>query len=452
MIEPPLRAFPPGPAARTDGVIAALRYFYGFYTDPIGFVRGRFDRYGDVYYVPNAGGGLFVLRHPDHLKEVLVTRAASFGKAHSAFRHLSSFLGDGLLTTEGEIWKRQRRIVQPAFATTRLAGYARTMVEESRVTTDRFRDGATIDAGHEMMDLTLRIVARTLFGHDVAGETKSVARAMAAFQESIESVGQLLPEWIPTPNRKRSREGLATIDRIIYAMIARARGEKGDSATPNLLSILVSAVDVEGDGRGLDEREVRDQLVTLFLAGHETTSHALTWTLYLLSQNPRAQAKLFEELDRVLAGRAATYDDLPTLPYTEQVVEEAMRLYPPVYSLARAAKEDTVIGGYPVPKGSEVVLWIYMTQRDERWFEAPTEFRPERFAEPTAIPKFAYLPFGGGSRACIGKSFAMLEARLALATLLQKHRLELAPDQRVDVKPRITLCPKYGMKMLVRAR
>jgi cytochrome P450 len=220
------------------------------------------------------------------------------------------------------------------------------------------------------------------------------------------------------------------------------------------LQSLVSAVDVDGDGGMLDEREVRDQLVTLFLAGHETTSHALTWTLYLLSQNRDAERTLFSEIDRVLQGRAATYDDLPSLPYVEQVVNESMRLYPPVYSIARSAREDTTIGEWRVPKGSEVVLWTYLAQRDPRWFERPDAFVPERFSEERAssIPRLAYLPFGGGPRACIGKSFALLEARIALATLLRRHRLELAPGQRVDVKPRITLVPKHGMKMIVRRR
>ena len=445
---------PPGPPPRSASLLQTAKYVWGFTTNPVGFVRDRFDRYGDVYYVDNPGGGLFALRHPEHFHEVLVARASSFGKAHSAFRQLGTVLGDGLLTSEGETWKRQRRMVGPAFSPTRLAGYARAMTDESARAESRWTDGRTLDVGREMMELTLRIVGSTLFGEDVGGEVESVGRAMTAFQNSLVGIASRLPSWIPNPTRTASLEGIASLDRIMHGMIARARSSKSDEERPTLLHSLVSAVDTEGDGGTMSEREVRDQLVTLFLAGHETTSHALTWTLYLLSRNRDAEKKLFDELDRVLAGRAATYDDLPSLPYVEQVVSEAMRLYPPVYSIARSAREDTTIGEWRVPKGSEVILWTYLAHRDARWFERPDAFVPERFTEErtASLPRLAYMPFGGGPRACIGRSFAMLEARIALATLLRRVRLELAPGQRVDVKPRITLMPKYGMKMIVRAR
>jgi cytochrome P450 len=453
---------PPGPKPRTASWIEAAKYIWGFTTDPVGFVRSRFDRYGDVYYIDNPGRGLFVLRNPEHFHEVLVSRASSYGKAHDAFRQLGTVLGDGLLTSDGDDWKRQRRMVGPAFSPARLVGYARAMTDESTRTASQWTDGCTLDVGREMMELTLRIVGRTLFGEDVGGEVESVGRAMTAFQNALVGVASRLPSWMPNRTRKQARNGLASLDRIVYGMIGRARSSppvddespRVDDEHPTLLHSLVSAVDVEGDGGTLGEREVRDQLVTLFLAGHETTSHALTWTLYLLSQNRDAEKKLFDELDRVLDGRAATYDDLPSLPYVEQVVTEAMRLYPPVYTLARAAHEDTTLGEWRVPKGSEIVLWTYFAQRDARWFDRPDAFVPERFTEEraAALPRLAYMPFGGGPRACIGRSFAMLEARIALATLLARHRLELARGQRVDVKPRITLMPKYGMKMVVRAR
>jgi cytochrome P450 len=449
------RTLPPGPPPRSASWLEAARYVWGFTTDPVGFVRSRFDRYGDVYFVDNPGRGLFVLRHPEHFHEVLVSRASAFGKAHDAFKQLGTVLGDGLLTSDGDDWKRQRRMVGPAFSPVRLVGYARAMTDESARTESRWIAGRTLDVGREMMELTLRIVGRTLFGEDVGGEVESVGRAMTAFQSSLVGVAARLPSWMPNPTRRASLEGIASLDRIVYGMIARARAApKIDDEHPTLLQSLVSTVDVEGDGGTLDERQVRDQLVTLFLAGHETTSHALTWTLYLLSQNRDAERALFAKIDRVLDGRAASYDDLPSLPYVEQVVSEAMRLYPPVYSIARAAREDTTIGEFRVPKGSEIVLWPYFAQRDARWFERPDAFVPERFTEERAasIPRLAYMPFGGGPRACIGRSFAMLEARIALATILRRFRLELDPGQRVDVKPRITLMPKHGMKMIVRAR
>lgn len=444
--------FPPGPPPR-DGIVANARFFVRFLLDPIGFVRGRFEAYGDIYYAPSRGTPLYVLRHPDHLREVLVTRASSFDKTHSAFASLAQVLGEGLLTSDGETWKRQRRMVQPAFAHARLAGYASIMGEEARRTLAGWRDGEVREMSGEMMELTLRVVSRTLFGHDVTpGHIADVGHAMKLFQDVLVRQDPF-PAWVPTPRRRRFAASLAALDGMTYGIIAARRASPARGHT-DLLQMLVDAVDEEGDGGHLSEKELRDQLVTLFLAGHETTSHALTWTLYLLSQNPEAERALHAELDAVLAGRDPGYDDLARLPYTGQVVEESMRLFPPVYSLARKAREDTEIGGFPVPAGSEVILWLYMTQRDPRWFPEPGAFRPERFApeEEAKRPKLAYLPFGSGPRACIGKVFAMVEARLLLATLAQRYRFELVRGHRVAVKPRITLVPKHGMKMIVRGR
>jgi cytochrome P450 len=448
--------FPNGPPARRKGLLHAVRYYLNFALDPIAFVGSRFQQFGDLYYVPNeAGPGLYVVRHPDHMRDVLVTHASSWTKTHSAFAQLSRFLGAGLLTTDGETWKRQRRMVQPAFAANRLSGYGAIMTEEAARTRDALRPGEVRDMSREMMDLTLRVVCRTLFGHEVTGETEAVGRAMTTFQDSV-GMPDLLPRWVPTPGRRKLDAANAALDRIILGMVDERRREdaRGAPVRPDLLGLLVSAVDVEGDGGRLDVREVRDQLVTLFLAGHETTSHALTWTLYLLSQHPAAERALHAELDRVLGGRDPRYEDLAALPYTEQVIDEAMRLYPPVYTVGRRAREDTEIGGYRVEEGSEAILWIYWTHRDPRWFPAPNVFRPERFSpeERAKLPRHAHLPFGAGPRACIGKVFAMIEARLLLATLVQRHRFELDRGQRVAVRPRITLNPRYGMKMRVRER
>jgi cytochrome P450 len=444
--------FPPGPPPR-DGILANARFFAGFFFDPLRFIGGRFEAYGDIYYAPSGGTPLYVLRHPEHLREVLVTRASSFHKTHSAFERLSQVLGDGLLTSDGETWRRQRRMVQPAFAHGRLAGYASIMSDEARRALAPWGDGEVRDMGGELMQLTLRVVSRTLFGHDVTPEhIADVGHAMKLFQEGLVRP-DLLPSWFPSPRRQKLAAALAALDRMTYGIIAARRGSP-TLGSSDLLQRLVDAVDEEGDGGRLSEKELRDQLVTLFLAGHETTSHALTWTLYLLSQNQSAESMLHAELDEVLRGKDPTYEDLARLPYTQQVVEESMRLFPPVYSLARRAHEDTEIGGFPVAAGSEVILWVYMTHRDPRWFPNPDVFAPERFApeEEAKRPKLAYLPFGGGPRACIGKVFAMLEARLLLATLAQRYRFELPPGHRATPKPRITLVPKQGMKMRLRAR
>jgi len=447
--------FPPGPPLR-KGVVSQARYYAGFIRDPLAFVSSRFERYGDIYYAPSSGGGLYVVKHPDHLREVLITRASSFRKTHSAFELLSRFLGDGLLTSDGDTWRRQRRLVNPAFAQTRLAGYAAVMSDEASREAASWRDGEVRDVSRDMMRLTLRVVSRTLFGQDATAQVDEVGRAMTAFQDSVLGFDRFLPAWIPTQHRRDFRRSLEWLDGAMNSMIARRRREGAGPASErsDLLEMLVRARDDEGDGEGLSEREIRDQLVTLFLAGHETTSNALAWTLYLLSQNPREAAALHAEVDGVLGGRAATYDDLARLPYTEQVVSEAMRLYPPVPSLARKAHEDTEVGGYRVRAGSEVVLWVYMMHRDARWYPAPGAFRPERFAEggDASRTKGAYLPFASGARACIGKMFAMVEARLLLATIVQRFRFELASGHRVVPLPRITLVPKYGMKMTLRER
>jgi cytochrome P450 len=442
--------------------VRSLKYYAGFALDPIGFVGDRFQTYGDIYYAPNDDGGLFVLKHPDHLRELLVTRASSFTKEHTAFTQLSRVLGEGLLTSDGETWARQRRMVQPAFAPARMAGYARVMVEESTRTADAWDAASGIrDVGHEMMALTLRIVSAALFGHDVPNaDIEAVADAMHRFQRSL-SMPDLLPEWVPNPPRRKLERSLAALDAIIHRLIdermARidARGAAGEPPPgSDLLELLVTAVDVEGRGGKLTMKEVRDQLVTLFLAGHETTSHARTWTFACLAQNPACERALHAELDAVLGDRPPELADLERLPYTDQVVSEAMRLYPPVYAIARRAREDTEVGGFRVPRGAEVMAWVYFTHRDPRFFPDPEAFRPERFAKEraAALPKGAYLPFGAGPRACIGRSFATMEARLILATLAQRHRLTLAPGQALEPMPRITLTPKHGMKMIITPR
>jgi len=457
----PLReGFPPGPPPR-KGVLPTLRYVWGFATDPIGFVGRRFDTYGDIYHAPGSPSGLYVLRKPQHIHEVLVTRASSFGKKHSAFTQLSRVLGDGLLVSEGEAWKRARRMVQPGFAPSRMAGYGVVMAEEARRTAAAWRDGQVLRLESQMTALTLRIVSRTLFGHDVSDDDiRTIARGMTSFQRSLTT--DFLPSWLPTPNRLTLQRSLADLDRIVYRLIRERRSDVREPRDEgnDLLQMLVSAVDPEasgagpGDSRGLDEREVRDQLVTLFLAGHETTSQALTWAFYCLSRAPDAERALHAELDRVLGDREPTYADLENLPYTEKVLLEAMRLYPPVHAVVRCASEDTEIDGWRVPRGSEVAIWIYMTHRDPSIYPEPEAFRPERFdeAEASARPRLAYLPFGAGPRACIGRTFAMVEAKLILATLARRHRLSLAQRNPVVPRPMITLTPKNGIRMHVERR
>ncbi len=430
-------------------IVTGIRFLY----DSVGVVRDRFERYGDLYRVPGQPD-LYVLRHPDHIYQVLVEQAAAFEKKHTALERLREVLGDGLLTSDGDVWRRHRRMIQPAFSHARLVGYAEVMRDESERLADRWSDGASVEMGQEMMELTLAIVCRTLFSHDAGGEAGEVSRAMAALQDAA-TRPDLLPKFVPTPGRRKTAEAISSLDRIVLRLIRerRARREQdGGADRDDLLERLLAAEDE--DGQRFGETEIRDELTTLFLAGHETTAQALTWTWCLLAQHPDVERKLHAELDTMCPDHAPSYADLERLPYTECVVDEAMRLYPPVYLLARRAARDVTLGEHLLPAGSEVVMWVYWTQRDARWFPEPTKFQPDRFTPEmrAKLPRCAYLPFGAGPRACIGKTFASIEARILLATLARRFSATLTPGQRIGIKPRVTLVPKHGMNMMLKAR
>ena len=442
---------PPGPPP-LNGSLARLRHARRFIADPIALVGGRFETYGDLYYVPNDQGGVYVTRHPDHFRDVLVTHGDSFMKGHSAFARLARVLGQGLLTTDGEVWKRHRRMIQGAFHKPRLTSYAPMMVAEAARTADSWRDGESVELTRDFAELTLRVVSRSLFSHEVADDVAAITGAVAVLQESFSQI-DILPQWVPTAMRRRTRNALQAIDTMMYRLIAKRRAAGFDikNTEPDLLHMLLAARDEEGDGAGLNDTEIRDQLVTFYLAGHETTSQALTWTMYLLSQHPEVEARLHAEVDQVLCDRLPGFDDVDSLVYTEKVVRESMRLFPPVYSLARKAGIDTQIGDYQVPAGSEVALWIYFSHHDPRWFSDPEHFDPDRF-DNASYPRHAYVPFGSGARTCVGKTFATMEAVLLLATLVRRWRLRLESDQRIAMKTRVTLIPKFGMRMRAELR
>ena len=447
---------PPGPP-RADTFLRRTRHYARMMVDPVGVVAERFERYGDIYRVQFADRALYALRHPDHIRDVLVNEASAFGKGHSAFVRLGYVLGDSLLTSEGENWRRQRRLVQPAFAPARLREYSEVMVDEAARSTEALARGAarTHDLSKEMTSLTLRIVARTLFGQRT-DDNPRVARAMTWLNRAFGSP-ELLPRGVPTPDRLRMRRAIADLDAAVYELIAQRSADlsRGGADRPrDLLQRLLDARDEQSDGKGLSPKEVRDQLVTLYLAGHDTTSHALSWTFYLLSQNPTAQQALDDELAHVLGGRLPQLTDLPALVQTERVIKEAMRIYPPVMAIPRRAVCDTTIGRYSVPAGSEAVIWVYRTHHDPRFYPDPERFMPERFDDDhsAARPKHAYLPFGAGQRACIGQSFAMIEAQLIVATFAQRLRLRYAAKQAPRMRIGVTLAPKGGLPMHVSAR
>lgn len=419
--------------------------------DPFSFVQRRFERFGNVYRVQQGRSAFYVSREADTVREVLVSRAAAFNKSHSAFQRLSLLLGDALLTSEGDRWRRQRRLVQPAFARPRLIEYSAVMADEAEKLLARLPSGTKVDLAGEMNALTLRIVTRTLFGQELVenGETGQAMRVLNRWF----SVPPLFLQLVPGAQARLER-AMALLDEKITQLIEAKREQlsREPERCSDLLSALLAARDE--DGAPLSARELRDQLLTLYLAGHETTSQALTFTFYLLSQHPHAQETLHAELARVLEGRTPGYADLDRLPYTEQVVKEALRLYPPAPVIPRRAAEDTSLGPYTVPGGSEVVLWSYLIHRDPRYYPQPERFLPERFtreAEATR-PKNAYLPFGAGQRACIGQAFAMIEAQLIVATLCARLRFEYAGRGPVRVRAGVTISPRGGMPMRLYSR
>jgi cytochrome P450 len=395
-----------------------------------------------------------MLYHPDDVHDVLVKRASKFYKPRQTKTIFNRFLGNGLIVSDGDFWKRQRKLAQPAFHTRRIEAYAQTMVEYTHKLMDGWHDGEARDADQEMMKLTMSIVAKTLFDADVSGDADEIGAAMTVIQEIVNkqfnSLLPPLPEWIPTQENRREHKAVEALDRVIGRIIneRRASGEdKGD-----LLSMLLLAEDENGER--MTDSQVRDEAMTLFLAGHETTSNALTWTWYLLSQHPEVEAKLHDELAIVLGGRAPTLADLGQLKYTEMIIKESLRLYPPAWGFSREPLEDVEVGGYTLEKGKPVFVIPYIQHRDPRWFDTPERFLPERWGEglEERLPKNAYIPFGGGPRICIGNSFALMEARLLLATIAQQYRLTLKPGYTVTPEPLITMRVKGGLPVTLHAR
>jgi cytochrome P450 len=441
---------PPGPPRSLRSLI-----IYGPGRDPLQFFTHLARTYGDLVHVQVLGERLFLLNDPRHIRDVLVTNQRFFHKGRGLER-ARRVLGQGLLTSEDALHRRQRRLIQPAFHRERIAAYAAVMTDYAERTRDRWREGQTIDAAEEMSRLTLAIVGKTLFDADVESHARDVGDALTAVMDSFWTM--MLPfssalERLPLPVLRRSRKARATLDAIIYRMIAERRAAGGDRG--DLLSMLLLARDEESpDAGGMSDTQVRDEAMTLFLAGHETTANALAWTWYLLSRSPDVERKLWSELDRVLAGRRPSMEDLAGLQYVERVVTESMRLYPPAWIIGRRALQDYPIDGYVLPARSIVVMSPYVLHRDPRFFPDPERFDPDRWTPEfkAALPPFAYLPFGGGARRCIGESFAWMELVLVLGTLAQKWRLELVEGHPVVPQPVVTLRLKHGLKMVVRRR
>ena len=412
--------------------------------------------YGDVAFFDFGRQHAYFINDPDIIKDVLVTSQSKFTKSRMLQR-AKVLLGEGLLTSEGANHLRQRRLAQPAFHRDRLRGYGESMIEFAVRTRDRWKPGETLNIATEMMQLTLAVVAKTLFNADVDAEAGDIGESLGVVIEIFNTV--LLPfseylEKLPLPSVKRFERARAQLDQIIYRIIAERRNSPGDHG--DLLSMLLMAQDEDGSG-GMSDTQVRDEALTLFLAGHETTAVALTWTLYLLSQNPEIEAQLVSELDRVLNGRLPTFDDIPNLKYVEQVFAEGLRLYPPAWAIGRMTCEPYTMPGphnWELEPGVILIMSPYVTQRDARYFPDPDRFDPGRWLPERADqrPKFSFFPFGGGTRVCIGERFAWMEGVLLLSVILQRWKLSLSPEQVVEKKALLTLRPKYGMRMRVELR
>lgn len=410
------------------------------------------SRYGDMSSFRVFGMPALFVNHPDLIREVLVTQNAKFAKS-ALLRRLKVVLGEGLLTSEPPLHTQQRRLMQPAFHHRRIAAYAQVMSDYATRHQTGWQTGATVDMHAEMMRLTLAIVGKTLFDADVEGTADEVGRivhTLSSMSDLINFPWQAALAVLPFgPARTVGRE-LAALDGIIYRFIEQRRAEAHDRG--DLLSMLVLAQDDET--RPMSNQQVRDEALTLFLAGHETTANALTWTFHLLTQHPAALAALHAELDTVLAGRAPTADDVPQLPFTRMVLSEAMRLYPPAWIISRQAKEPFHLNGYDFDAGTLVFLSQWTMHRDARYYPNPSEFHPERWqAEAAAArPKFAYFPFGGGARVCIGEPFAWMEGVLLLAALAQGWQFHAVPGARIELHPAITLRPRHGLPVRLERR
>jgi cytochrome P450 len=415
--------------------------------------------YGRMAHYRLGPSHIVLVNEPDFIREILVVQPHNFIKERTQKR-MKILLGEGLITSDGEVHKRQRRIAAPAFHRQRIQAYGKLMVERAAALRDTWKTGQEIDASDQMMRLSLQVVARTLFAQEVTPDIAGISHEVNAIMKLYNFL-IALPRaedylHLPIPGLMRFRRARRRLDLIVHRMIAAHRASGVDSG--DLLSMLIRSRDDEQDPSGvptgMTDEQLRDEVLTIFLAGYETVANALSWTWMLLAQNPQAEAKLHAELDQVLGGRLPTLEDLPRLCYTEMVLAESMRLYPPAWAMGRQATTDVHIGPYFLPAGTYFLFSQYLIQRDPRHFPEPLRFDPERFTpeRKAGRSRFVYFPFGAGSRQCIGEAFAWMESTLVLATLAQRWRLRLVPGQKLEVQPKITLRPKFGILMIPEPR
>ncbi|WP_158056605.1 cytochrome P450 [Halorussus halophilus] len=440
---------PPGPSG-----LPLVGSTVSFVRDPFSTYERWASEYGDVVAADIAGQTFVMVAHPDQIERVLVTDQEYYGKGSFQRDQLGDIVGDGLLLSEGEAWREQRDRLQPSFFRERLQQYATTMVEETRARTEDWGSGDTVVLNDELQNLTLAIMARTLFGFDIEdadGQFADTARTISE-RFNLSHVSTYLPPWIPTPRNRRYRSALKNLDTVIYDVIDSRRAEmreaEEEDSQEDLLSVLLAASDdPETD---LTDETLRDEIATVILGGHDTAALAMTYTLIALSRHPAAEEKVREELDAVLGDEDPTVPDLPALSRLDAAVKEAMRLYPPAYTLFREPNQQVEIDGYDVPKGAILTIPQWVVHRDERWFDAPEEFRPDRWSDEfeESLPEYAYFPFGGGKRHCIGMRYGLMETKLVVATLLQRFEFDFQLPE-LSFSAALTLQPAEPLSMEV---
>ena len=446
-----MSALPPRPKGLLRGYVSMLR-------DPPGFALQCRRELGQVADLSLLGMRMVLIHDPALIEHVLLKDQHLYIK-DALTRGLDEVVGNGLLVSEGDFWKRQRRLMQPAFHQRRIAEYARTMVTETQSMLEGWSDGEARDLHADMMTLTLRIVARALFGSGIsdadAGRVETAIAEIMRRYLGIFGSGIVLPLAVPTPGARRFRRQIAALDRILLEIIRARRagaGRDAGSERGDLLDMLLEMQDE--DGTRMTDSQLRDECMTLFLAGHETTALNLTYAFHLLGHHPDARDRLEQELADVLGGREPEMADLPRLPFTRAVVNEALRLYPPAWSIGREPTEDVTLGDYPIAAGTQIWIAPWVTHREPEHFPEPEAFRPERWLDglDKRLPRYVFMPFGGGPRICIGNAFAMTEAVLALATIAQRFELEPTGGRELELVPSVTLRPKGGLPVRVRTR
>jgi cytochrome P450 len=476
--------YPPGPDYKMPGKL--IRQFI---SDPIKTLSTISQEYGDIsHFKLGPKQHVYLINNPDHIEKVLIYDHRNFKKG-KRLQVAKSILGEGLVTSEGDFHNRQRRLIQPIFHPVQITSYADIMTDYATRFRDKWRNEGTIDISQEMMELTLGIICKSVLNYDIDSEAKQVGKALTTtrnYSKRLQNpIGHILDKIPILPAPSGARKAKEELDSLVYGLISDRRRhqqqEKSDNKRQDdLLSRLLQAQDSNVPGSTshdntqpsssngkMSDTQVRDEVMTIFIAGHETTANALTWTFYLLSQYPEVEKKLHDEIDSVLgdnnnnnrndhvaANRIPTPDDIPRLQYVEKVLRESMRLYPPVWTIGRYVENNYNVGEYTIPAGSSILMSQYVMHHDPRYYEEPERFNPDRWTSEfkTQLPRFSYFPFGGGIRGCIGEPFAWMEGILIITVIAQKWKMRLVPGQRIKLDPNITLRPKYGMKMKVTQR